>query len=251
MADCIAPEEIESWQLDAYTDGERDPAVIQHVRRCPVCARRVATPDPLDSQLSAALFRSICPPVDELMCYQWGLLSEAHTATLAKHLSNCPHCAAEAAQLALEPSKEGPLPQMSRPTPPLSKSLRVLIARLLPSGSALALAPVRAGEMNGTQVVQGRSTTVQCYEVDDVNWDIILNWTPGPGAAFTLQGQLFGPGPDEMTSIQARLKQTESVPATTLDQDGVFALSPIPPGEYTLCLCVSQVEVQIPNVKLA
>jgi len=250
MIDCIAPEEIEPWQLDAYTDGARDPAVIRHIRRCPVCARRTAVPDPIDSRLSAALFRSTCPPADELMGYRWGLLSEVHAATVAKHLAGCPHCVAEAAQLAPQLSKEAALPQMSQPALPLSDSLRVLVARLLPSGSSLALSPVRAGEMDGAKVVQGHPTATQCYEVDDVNWDIVLNWVPGPGAAFTLQGQLFGPGPDEMVSIQARLKQAESVPATKLDVDGVFVLSPVPPGVYTLRLCTPQVEVQI-NVKLA
>ncbi|MCP4537504.1 MAG: hypothetical protein GY832_10190 [Chloroflexi bacterium] len=243
MTKCIASNEIEPWQLDAYRDGVRDPAVIAHIRRCPACAHRIATPEPVDNRLSAALFRFTCPTVDDLMNYHWGFLSQGQAANVAKHLVDCPHCAKEVAQFAPYLLARD---QVSQTTPPLFEQLHTFVARLLPS--QLALAPVRAGQERATR---GPAPTTQSYTIDDLEWDLILNWTPGPGAAFTLQGQLFGPTADEMVAAQAKLKQAEIALTAPLDADGLFSISPVPPGEYALYFYTPQNKIQIPNIKLA
>jgi hypothetical protein len=244
MTDCIAPDEIKDWQLDAYRDGERDPAVVRHVARCSACAGQVAAPDPTDRRLSAALFRFTCPTVDDLLHYQWGWLPQTQATAVAQHIADCPHCAAEAARLAPPPADE----THPQPTGTPAERLRVFVARLLPGGASLAPAPVRATpESPKAQPVRGRPMAVQYYTIDALDWDVTLTWTAGPGAAFTLQGQLLGPTPEEMAGGQAELVQHPLTAA--LDADGVFILSPVPPGEHALRLRVAQTEIQIPDVK--
>ncbi len=244
MVECIAPNEIESWQLDAYRDGVRDPEVVKHIQNCPTCAQKVAAPDPIDARLTAALFRSNCPTVDDLMNYEWGLLPEAQAAAVAEHLTDCSHCAREAAQLA-PPLSEQEASTQAKPS--VSERLRVFVARLLPAGPSLAPAPVR-GEMDEQEITRGPATAPQCYQVDELDWDITLSRLPGPGAAFTLQGQLLGPSLEEMTAIQAELIDSDIV--VELGPDGVFVFASIPPGRYTLCLRAPQIEIQIPDIEL-
>ncbi len=247
MVKCIAPNEIAPWQLDAYRDGVRDSTVVEHVHRCPACAQQVTELDLVDSRLSAALFRFTCPTMDDLMNYQWGLLREEQAAIVARHLTDCPHCAEEAVQLA-PPALVGK-EQMLQSTPSFSDQIRVLVARLIVSQPTLA--PVRADEKEKEPTIRGIATNTVCYEVKECGWDIILNWAPRPGVAFTLQGQLLGPSPEEMETAQVELGQTNPILCTRMGMDGVFVLSPVSPGVYVLTLRTLQTEIQILDLELS
>lgn len=224
MTSCIAPEEISAWQLEAYIAGERDPAVVAHLRRCLACRQAVAASAQLERQLEKALFRLHCPSVETLLEYQWGFLAAREAQGVATHLAACPYCAAEAAHLAPPPAEAAPS---------WGERLQSLLARLLPTGPTLELAPVRAG-------VRGQTSVTQCYTVDIINWDLTLTWLPGPGAAYTLQGQLLGPTPEDLLGAQATVLGPTLHLTAPLDTVGVFTLAPLPPGEYVLQIRIAR-----------
>jgi hypothetical protein len=97
---CINPTEIHDGDLMAYVDGTADETVVQHIRRCPACARQAGQLAALQAALTAKLYRFSCPTSDQLIAYQQGELRGSEKLTVAQHLRQCPHCARELAALA-------------------------------------------------------------------------------------------------------------------------------------------------------
>lgn len=86
----------------AYVDGVAGEAVVQHVRRCPACARQVQALAGLEAALASNLYRRTCPESDQLIAYHQGELEGNEKLVIAQHLRQCPHCARELAGLAHE-----------------------------------------------------------------------------------------------------------------------------------------------------
>ena len=103
---CIDPTKVNESELMAYVDGTADQAVVEHVRRCPACARRAQELAALQGALTARLYRVSCPTADQLIAYQQGDLRGSEKLTVAQHLRQCPHCARELAALAREEREE-------------------------------------------------------------------------------------------------------------------------------------------------
>jgi hypothetical protein len=96
---CIDPPGINEGDLMAYVDGTADRAVIEHIHRCPACARQAQELAALQATLAARLYRASCPTSDQLIAYQRGELRGNEKLTVAQHLRQCPHCARELAAL--------------------------------------------------------------------------------------------------------------------------------------------------------
>ena len=97
---CINPAEIQEGDLMAYVDAVADEAVVQHIRRCPACARRAEELAARQAVLAAKLYRFSCPTPDQLIACQRGELQGSEKLVVAQHLRQCPHCAREVAALA-------------------------------------------------------------------------------------------------------------------------------------------------------
>jgi hypothetical protein len=97
---CINPVEIEEGDLMAYVDGLAEKAVMQHIQRCPACARQVAELATLQTVLTDRLYRRSCPSPDQLLSFQQDELDKGERLVIAQHLRQCPHCARELATLA-------------------------------------------------------------------------------------------------------------------------------------------------------
>jgi anti-sigma factor RsiW len=99
---CVDPTEIREGDLMAYVDGVAEEAVVQHIRRCPACARQVEALAGLEAALASNLYRHACPESDQLITYHQGELEGNEKLVVAQHLRQCPHCARELAGLARE-----------------------------------------------------------------------------------------------------------------------------------------------------
>lgn len=64
---CINPTEIKEGDLMAYVDATADEAVIEHIRRCPACARQAEELAALQAALTARLYRFSCPTPGQLI----------------------------------------------------------------------------------------------------------------------------------------------------------------------------------------
>jgi hypothetical protein len=80
--------------------------VIEHIHRCPACARQAQELAALQVTLIAKLYRASCPTSDQLVAYQRGELRGNDKLTVAQHLRQCPHCARELAVLAHDKSED-------------------------------------------------------------------------------------------------------------------------------------------------
>lgn len=97
---CVNPAEIQEGDLAAFVDGVADEAVIQHIHRCPACARQAEELAALQAILTTKLHRFSCPDPDQLIAYQQGELQGNEKLVVAQHLRQCPHCPRELAALA-------------------------------------------------------------------------------------------------------------------------------------------------------
>lgn len=244
MSECISPYTIEPWQLEAYVDGARDPVVVQHLTRCAACRQQIARYEQEEAQLSTGLFRLSCPEPGELLNYEWGLLNEKQSLSIGVHLAECIHCRQEASQLAFPHTL--PLTDADDNGSP---RLRLLVARLLPQN--MMPAGVRSAETEAQLAARGRPPTTKIYVVDELGWDITLTIWPEKGGTFTVQGQLLGVAADQVESFKASLSgEKTTIAEASLNEVGVFKLSAVSPGNYTLSFETSQVKVYIPDVTI-
>ncbi|MEM7114418.1 MAG: hypothetical protein AAF614_18430 [Chloroflexota bacterium] len=154
MLTCIAPEKIEPGDLVAYVEGTAETAVVHHILHCPHCQEEVAALRKADLLLTQQLYRDECPDAMQLLEYKVGFLEGEEKTAVAAHLSLCPHCTAELAQLAIE---EAPATATS---PSLLDQLRdtsykILAAIRLPSAPQAGLA------------VRGQQEMGQIYQAEE------------------------------------------------------------------------------------
>jgi hypothetical protein len=186
-----------------------------------------------DAFLNATLFRHTCPSTDVLLNYSWGMLDIKEEISVAGHLSRCPHCRAETAELA------PPNPEPASSPAVVFPNIRLFLATLSPG-----LSPSRAG-------ARGVKATARAYKVAEVGWDITLSWTPADGGVFTLQGQLMGPTPSEMAQITLHLLSAPETHLTSQpDENGVFVITHVPPGNCFLYLQASIGQIIISDVTI-
>jgi hypothetical protein len=219
---CIDPTEINEGDLMAYVDGMADQAVIEHVRRCPACARQAQELARLQATLTARLYRASCPTPDRLIAYQRGELRGNEKLTVAQHLRQCPHCARELAALAHEEGED-----------------------------------VNSGERFCTaievRVTPGMSrTTAQVYRLCHVKVTVTQRLSQANPGRWDLSGQvdLEGRGPESINGTTVQLYRGEALVATTaVGPRGQFTFRDLEPADYGLTLVWGDFEVHLKEVQ--
>jgi hypothetical protein len=190
-------------------DGTADQAVIEHVHRCPACARQAQELATLQATLTARLYRASCPTPDQLIAYQRGELRGNERLTVAQHLRQCPHCARELAALAHDEEED-----------------------------------VNPGERFRTaievRVVPGmRRSTAQVYRLCHVKVTVTQRLSQANPGRWDLSGQvdLGGCGPESIDGTTAELyRGQELVTTTAVGPRGQFTFRNLEPGGYYLSL---------------
>lgn len=76
-------------------DGEGSNEQHRHLENCPHCRRRYEQLRHIESLLRTRLYRLFCLSTQHMIDYRQGLLDPLQREQISRHLSNCPHCAAE------------------------------------------------------------------------------------------------------------------------------------------------------------
>jgi len=181
--------------------------------------------------LMKLLYRADCPPSLELGEYQLGILDKARHSAIAKHVSDCPHCAAELAQLQGFVTRINP---QAAPEPSLAdrirSGVRVLAAELLGGTQRPAIA-LRGNEANAPAI----------YMADDIQVSLEVQPDPEHLGRSMIIGLVIGP---ETPQWQATLWQTNVLVASTdIDDAGAFALSDLASGEYQFIVGGNDTEI--------
>ena len=236
---CIAPDEISEEQLIAYADGEATEATVDHIRRCPYCARQ-AHAYAADQQVLRTLFhRMECPDAHTLGEYHLGLLSPADQDAVEAHLQMCPLCAAEIADLEsfLEKVKIAPRPS------PLSRLKRLVARRVPPSTASLAQQPAFA--------LRGVTVAPEIYQAKDIKLAVGLVTDGTQAGRKMLVGFTTRKGESLASSTGARVylkRAGKTVAVEQVDNLGNFVFSGLLSGEYELTLITDREQVVIETV---
>ena len=227
---CIHPSEIQESDLMAYVDGTADEAVVQHIRRCPACARQAEALATLQATLTAKLYRFSCPTPDQLIAYQQSELRGSEKLVVVQHLRQCPHCARELAALARE-ERMG-----------LGERIRAAIKVL---DAVLVTPQLQAAGVRGAPGATRR--TPQVYRADEI--EIIVSQTSSRThpRRWDLSGLVHvgGQVPETIApstgsghrGARVELYRGEGLIAiTTVSPRGRFAFAAVEPGDYDIRL---------------
>jgi hypothetical protein len=206
---CIDPTEINEGDLMAYVDGTADQAVVEHIRRCPACARQAQELAALQATLTARLYRASCPAPDQLIAFQRGELWGNEKSTVAQHLRQCPHCARELAALAHDEEED---------VNPGERFCTAIEVRVAPGM---------------------RRTTAQVYRLCHVKVTVTQRLSRANPGRWDLSGQvdLGGRGPESIDGTTAELYRGKELVATTaVGPRGQFTFRDLEPADYDLNL---------------
>ncbi len=238
---CIAPNEIEDWELEAYVDGEADDRVRAHVEKCPYCAAQARARRRWQLNLTRRLYRFDCPSTNELLDFCWHDLSAPEARRVSAHLETCGHCRAEVAALRQviveEETKEAPNESWEQVKDTL-RAIKVTVAHLL--SPAPALAPALRGLPRGG-----------LYRAGDV--DVSITFTgPDDKGEHVLDGQILAPRPEEWVGATARLLDDTGAgyARSEIDEVGGFAFTRLPAGRWEVKLSNEWEEIDIPRIEV-
>jgi hypothetical protein len=247
---CSNLPELSDIQLLIYLDGEADQdevkQITEHLAGCKHCSARKEQLRLREARLTAAFYRSACPSPMELGEYRLGALGRRRAQAITRHVTECPHCARELAQLQSFLADLAPAP-VQGPLAQASDRIRVLVARLAGGArDALAaplppLAPAYAG-------VRGEVAGPAIYEAEDAQ--VLLDAQPSGAAAgrFELLGLLTGVDPARFT---VNLWRDGALTATLpVDEGGNFIFSDLVPGAYELVVRGPDREIYIEELKI-
>jgi len=239
---CVDPDVVQTWELEAYANGEDLPHVTEHLKRCPACRTRVADYRILEKQLSQLLYRFDCPSPDQLRLYHEGELPAEEKARVRSHLQACPHCTLELASLihALATAADSVWNED--------------MARALETAQRdrLSLAHLAEPASQSAPVLRGETREVLLFEVGEAALSLSLE--QDETGAYALFGQLLLSEPLEAQESYARLRTSYTRSPTTvsapLDANGSFALSNLSAGVYQLVIDVPDLHIVVPNLTL-
>ncbi|HEY4688946.1 MAG TPA: hypothetical protein VIK33_06520 [Anaerolineae bacterium] len=233
---CVSPPELDDIQLMAYLDGEVDHSVVSHLAHCPYCRDKADRLAHLQHRLATRLYRIECPSPMELGEYHLGLLDSTRTATVARHLDECPHCTHEIAELKTYLNHLAPTLELSLPD-----RIKVLIARLVSGAQGAAservtLTPAFAG-------IRGEQAGPAVYQTDGVQVAIEIQSDVEQPDRQVMLGLVTGL---ETRPLTAHLWQAERLVTTApVDEAGNFVIPHLTPGRYELILSGPDVEIHI------
>lgn len=211
---CVFASPLTEDQISAAIDGEADPDITTHLERCAFCAARVEQAQHFERALERRLHRVNCPPTQQLVEYDFGLLAPPLRLQLDTHVPSCPDCSAELAEIqaaAHSEAKAQPLRRRPRPSP--RERIGEVLAQLLPRPAALAL--------RGTGP---RQVTAQAGDTT-----ILLDIQRGIDGNALLRGQLISEDAEQWIGGLVELRQAGVIACvTTIDELGAFSCGPLP-----------------------
>lgn len=218
--ECIFPPALTEQELSAALDGEAGSAVQQHLAQCPYCAGRLEAARRLEQRLKIILYRFDCPPSQQLVDYDAGLIDPASAQRLRQHIATCARCGDELRRLQVFLDDDGEA----------APSLRVVRSQRQRPGELVAQprADTAAWAARGLQDGQ-----TQDWEVEGATIFLELNHR---AEGLVLSGQVV----DETTSwtgALAELRQSETLQGVSvLDKMGEFhfVLTEAEPASLTI-----------------
>jgi hypothetical protein len=190
----------------------------------------------MEDELIAALYRVNCPDSVELGEYQLGLAEESQLSLIKHHLTECPYCAREVAQLEAFMAQVEPDLEYT-----IVERIKVWIARLVPESDA--------GDGAGQPVashafaLRGESDGPIQYEAGEARLTIDIQEDPQRPGRKSLFGLIMGIDP---AGGQAHLwKDGNLVTTAAIDNLGNFIISDLTPGKYELIAAVNSVEIHV------
>lgn len=241
---CISLPELSEAQLMAFLDGEADEEVAAHMQRCASCRRRAERLARVERTLRRRLFRAACPTSLELGEYHLDALSPLRAEAIARHLTECPYCAREVADLkgylaGLAPElMPGPVERLADRA--LTRA-RVLVARLT---SGATSGPFPGGTAAVHVGLRGADEGPLVYETDDAQIVIQVEQDLPQPDRWSLLGLVTGL--EAAGDLAAHLwRGTGRVVTARVDELGNFTFSDLPAGEYDLILQGAEVEIHI------
>ncbi len=231
---CVSPPEIDEKHLLMYLDGEADDQTSTHLKRCSYCRERAADLDRFQKRLTRQIYRVTCPPSIELGQFHQRMLPASQKLIIAQHVSQCPHCTRELAELEKFLSRLEPSTGLQAP-------LRTIIARLIgregPGQDANDphLAPLFAGLRGGEEPFIFHAENIRI--VIDVQKDaeqpelkVIIGLVTGlESGEFIVQASQAG----------------QIIATSRINQIGNFLIPHLKSGIYELTLLGSSLEIRI------
>jgi hypothetical protein len=218
---CRFPPPLTDDQISAALDGEANQSIRDHLMRCEDCAARLAQSRQIEQMLRSGLARWDCPTPQHLGDYHLGLVSQADSRAIARHLDSCARCSDEIEELRVFLTADTPArpPAQIRPMRPRLPRPSELIARLLPPAPALAF----------------RGATPEPIKAEADGVAIFLDVQPAAEEYAMLTGQVVADDLDRWVGALVELRQADVLYATaTLDDLGSFSCGPIPIGSSDL-----------------
>ena len=248
MNRCIAPYEIQEGDLAAYLDGAASPQVVEHIARCPACARAVQELRAADAWLGAALYRDRCPSPLTLLEYQSGFLPPAERRQVADHLRTCAECQQELSELATPVETPQRTPQ---PTVPVSRSGRQdkpFLQQLKAAGKRLLTAVQLPAPRPAAPAWRGEDQPVRIYRAGA--YRVVLSVVPplvGNGPC-QIEGQILHQEDVSSEPLRGTVqlwRQGKVWGQEAVDDLGFFALDNMPRGRYTLTLDLPEMGIVV------
>ena len=256
MMDCLhsmAPndEELLSFALD---DEPLPREAKGHLEQCTICQERLARYRDTHTFLVSHLYRHSCPDATQLSFYCTDLLPPDEKMHIARHILECPLCAAEVAETRRFLADD----LLPRPMPvSLPAKVRRIFATLVKQQAQLVL----RGEPSSTGWPRQ-------YRADSV--DLSLHLSRSSSGDYLLLGIMTSTDPEEdvevFTGVQANLYETATFEAqredeissvltvpllsAEVDDIGNLIFNAVPPGEYVLMLCLPDTEVVIEHLNI-
>jgi hypothetical protein len=229
--------EIKDEEILAYLDGKAEALIGAQIEDSKELLDRAKELARIQNRLTAKLYRHECPDSTELGESLLGLLSNKRGRAIKLHVSGCPHCARELAQL-----KEFIGTEEANLRAGISEHVKVIIADLV-SGIAGS-----EGRLTPAYGVRGEDQVALVYEADGIQVVIDIH----DNSQYPSQKNLLG----LITGITAQDYQInlifkgKSIASSLVDTTGNFIIPEIPAGEYQLIISGPEVEIQILKLKI-
>lgn len=214
----------------AYVDGVAGEAVVQHVRRCPACARQVQALAGLGVAFASSLYRHACPESDQLIAYYQGGLEGNEKLVVAQHLRQCPHCARELADLA----------RAERVS--LRERLRAAIGVL--EATLIMPPPKVAVVREAPEVTRAEQQVYRAGEIEITLSQQAVWAQPG-------RWDLSGQAPETIGGARVELYRGDGLIAiAVVDPQGRFAFAGVESADYDLSLLWEGRDIQMRGVRI-
>lgn len=233
MTACITQSPLSDDDLLSALDGEADGTIQDHLQACAYCAAQLAVMREVEQGVRLLMYRSTCPPTDDLTDYVLGMAASGSRQKIEQHLQTCQMCREEVRQLQQILVSDAVPVSATTPAEPFWKPLKdwvqglekdlvaVLVPRPLSAYGALKGADGRERILNyesGPVTVMLRLEKV----VDGlkVNGTIIDSEQEGQWAN----------GHAELSTAEADAERYVAV----VDEDESFTFELVPPGLFQL-----------------